>query len=44
MSHPEELLSRARNIISSTLRQIENRSNVDRENLDFCIRQLDQIV
>ena len=44
MSHPEELLSRGRNIISSTLRQIENRGNVDRENLDFCIRQLDQIV
>ena len=44
MSHSEELLNRVRNITSSTLRQIENSSNVDRDNLDFCIRQFDQIV
>ena len=44
MSHSEELLNRFRNITSSTLRQIENSNNVDRDNLDFCIRQFDQIV
>ena len=44
MSHPEELLNRVRNITSSTLRQIENSNNVDRDNLDFRIRQFDQIV
>ena len=44
MSRPEELLNRIRNITFSTLRQIENSSNVDRDNLDFCIRQFDQIV
>ena len=44
MSHSEELLNRVRNTTSSTLRQIENSNNVDRDNLDFCIRQFDQIV
>ena len=44
MSHSEELLNRVRNITSSTLRQIENSNNVDRDNLDCCIRQFDQIV
>ena len=44
MSHSEELLNRVRNITSSTMRQIENSNNVDRDNLDFCIRQFDQIV
>ena len=44
MSHSEELLNRVRNITSSTLRQIENSNNVDRDNLDFHIRQFDQIV
>ena len=44
MPYSEELLNRVRNITSSTLRQIENSSNVDRDNLDFCIRQFDQIV
>ena len=44
MSHSKELLNRVRNITSSTLRQIENSSNVDRDNLDFRIRQFDQIV
>ena len=44
MSHSEELLNRVRNITSSTLRQIENSSNVDCDNLDFCIQQFDQIV
>ena len=44
MSHSEELLNRVRNITSSTLRQIENSNNVDRDNLNFCIRQFDQIV
>ena len=44
ISHYEELLKRVINIISSTLRKIENSNNVDRDNLDFCIRQFDQIV
>ena len=44
MSYSEELLNRVRNITSSILRQIENSNNVDRDNLDFCIRQFDQIV
>ena len=44
MSHSEELLNRVRNITSSTLRQIENSNNVEHDNLDFCIRQFDQIV
>ena len=44
MSHSEELLNRVRNITSSTLRQIENSNNVDRDNLNFFIRQFDQIV
>ena len=44
MSHSEELFNRVRNITSSTLRQIENSTNVDRDNLNFCIRQFDQIV
>ena len=44
MSHSEELLNRARNIISSTFRQIENSSNVDHANLNFWIRQFDHIV
>ena len=44
MSHSKELLNRVRNITSSTLRQIENSSNVDCDNLDFCIQQFDQIV
>ena len=44
MPHSEELLNRVRNITSSTLRQIENSNNVDRDNLDFCIPQFDQIV
>ena len=44
MSHSEELLNRARNIISSTFRQIENSSNVDHANLNFWIGQFDHIV
>lgn len=44
MSYSEELLNRFRNITSSTLRQIKNSNNIDRDNLDFCIRQFDQIV
>ena len=44
MSHSEELLNRVRKITSSTLRQIENSNNVDRDNLNFCMRQFDQIV
>ena len=44
MSHSEELLNRVRNITSSTLRLIENSNNVNRDNLDFCIQQFDQIV
>ena len=44
MSHSEESFRRVRNITSSTLRQIENSNNVDRDNLDCCIRQFDQIV
>ena len=34
MSHSEELLNRARNITSSTLRQTENSNNVDHANLN----------
>ena len=34
MSHSEELLNRARNITSSTLRQTENSKNVDHANLN----------
>ena len=44
MSQSEELRKRFRNIKSSTLRQIENSNNIDRDILDFCIRQFDQIV
>ena len=44
MSHSEELLNRARNITSSTLRQTENSNNVDHANLNFWIRQFDHIV
>ena len=44
MSNSEELINRVRNITSSTLRQIENSNIVDRDNLNFCTRQLDQIV
>ena len=44
MSQSEELRKRLRNIKSITLRQIENSNNIDRDILDFCIRQFDQIV
>ena len=43
MSFSEELLNSFRNITSSTLRQIES-SHLNHDNIDFYIRQFDQIV